>query len=72
MLKQLLKVKGQKSILATVKEAIPGPTQYLDDVVVLILVVGYAVGQYQGVDVFPADWVKLAIMYVIGKEFNQS
>ena len=70
MLKQALKVKGEKSILARVKAAVPGPTEYLDDVVVLLLILGYAYGQVNGTPIFPEEWVKYAIVYVIGKELN--
>ena len=70
MLKKALNIVGEKSILARVKEKIPGPSEYLDDAVVLLLIVGYGIGKYQGVPIFPEDWVALAIMYVIGKELN--
>jgi len=70
MLKQALKIKNGKSVLGTVKDKLPKPVEVIDDLVVVLILCGYAYGRIAGMEVFPEWTLVAAVSYALGKELN--
>jgi len=70
VLKKLIGVKGSKSLAATIKGDAPVPLEYVDDFVVVCIILGYAYGKLTGIELFP-DWALVAVIsYALGKDLN--
>jgi len=70
MLKRALKIEGKKSIIELAKDKLPKPLDMIDDIVVVVLIVGYGYGQITGIPVFPEWTLAAAISYALGKDLS--